>query len=35
MVARDFFHDPEVRRWLGNIEPAWTLGLLPVSRTPS
>ena len=25
MVARDFFHDPEVRRWLGKVEPAWTL----------
>jgi len=25
MVARDFFHDPEVRRWLGGVEPAWTL----------
>ena len=25
MVAEDFLHDPEVRQWLGGIEPAWTL----------
>ena len=25
MIARDSLHDPEVCRWLGNVEPAWTL----------
>ncbi len=39
MVARDFFHDPEVRRWLGNVEPAWTLldmeSLNALRREPS
>jgi hypothetical protein len=25
MVANDFLHDPEVRRWLGGVDPAWTL----------
>jgi hypothetical protein len=25
MVAEDFLRDPEVRQWLGRIEPAWTL----------
>jgi hypothetical protein len=24
-MARNFFHDPEVRRWLAGVEPAWTL----------
>jgi hypothetical protein len=39
MVARDFFHDPEVRRWLGGVEPAWTLldmeSLNALRREPS
>src|SRR3984893_989040 len=25
MVAEDFLQDPQVRQWLGGIEPAWTL----------
>src|SRR6476659_1659107 len=25
MVAEDFLQDPQVRRWLDGIEPAWTL----------
>ena len=25
MVATDFLHDPQVRKWLDGIEPAWTL----------
>ena len=25
MVTTDFLHDPEVRRWLDGVEPAWTL----------
>jgi hypothetical protein len=25
MVAADFLHDPQVRRWLDGVEPAWTL----------
>jgi hypothetical protein len=25
MVAEDFLRDPQVRQWLGGIEPAWTL----------
>jgi hypothetical protein len=39
MVARDFLHDPEVRRWLGGVEPAWTLldmeSLNALRREPS
>src|SRR5258706_557590 len=39
MIARDFLHDPEVRRWLGNVEPAWTLldmaSLNALRREPS
>ena len=25
MVATDFLHDPQVRKWLDGVEPAWTL----------
>jgi hypothetical protein len=25
MVAEDFLRDPQVRQWLGGVEPAWTL----------
>jgi hypothetical protein len=25
MVAEDFLQDPQVREWLGGVEPAWTL----------
>jgi hypothetical protein len=25
MVASDFLNDPDMRRWLGGVEPAWTL----------
>src|SRR5262245_7293906 len=25
MVAEDFLRDQQVRRWLGGVEPAWTL----------
>ena len=25
MVAEDFLRDQKVRRWLGGVEPAWTL----------
>jgi hypothetical protein len=25
MVARDFLQDPQVRKWLDGMEPAWTL----------
>ena len=25
MVARDFLQDPQVRKWLDGVEPAWTL----------
>jgi hypothetical protein len=25
MVAEDFLRDPQMRQWLGGIEPAWTL----------
>ncbi len=39
MVASDFLHDPEVRRWLGGAEPAWTLldmeSLNALRREPS
>ena len=39
MVARDFLHDPAVRRWLGGVEPAWTLleleSLNALRREPS
>jgi hypothetical protein len=39
MVARHFFHDPDVRRWLGRVEPAWTLldmeSLNALRREPS
>jgi hypothetical protein len=38
-VAKDFFHDPEVRRWLDGVEPAWTLldmeSLNALRREPS
>ena len=39
MVARDFLLDPEVHRWLGGVEPAWTLldmeSLNALRREPS
>ena len=39
MVAGDFLHDPEVRRWLGGVDPAWTLldmeSLNALRREPS
>src|SRR5262245_41832913 len=39
MVAPEFLHDPEVRRWLGGVEPAWTLldmeNLSALRREPS
>lgn len=39
MVASDFLHDPEARRWLGKVEPAWTLldmhSLNALRREPS
>ncbi len=39
MVAPNFLHDPEVRRWLGGVEPAWTLlkmeSLNALRREPS
>src|SRR5438477_12137293 len=39
MVASGFLHDPEVRRWLDGIEPAWTLlemeSLNALRREPS
>ena len=25
MVAEDFLQDPQVRKWLDGVEPAWTL----------
>jgi hypothetical protein len=25
MVAEDFLNDPQVRKWLDGVEPAWTL----------
>ena len=25
MVAGDFVQDPQIRRWLDGVEPAWTL----------
>jgi hypothetical protein len=25
MAATDFLHDPQVRKWLDGVEPAWTL----------
>src|SRR5258708_37431403 len=25
MVAEDFLQDPQVRKWLDRVEPAWTL----------
>ena len=25
MVATDFLNDPQVRKWLDGVEPAWTL----------
>jgi len=25
MIAEDFLQDPQVRRWLDGVEPAWTL----------
>src|ERR1700737_1576512 len=38
MVAMDFLHDPEVRRWLGGVDPAGTLldmgGLNALRRGP-
>ena len=39
MVATDFLSDPQVRRWLGGVEPAWTLltfdSLRELRREPS
>ncbi len=39
MVAGDFLHYPELRRWLGGLEPAWTLldmaSLNALRREPS
>ena len=39
MVSPAFLHDPEVRRWLGGVEPAWTLleleSLNALRREPS
>jgi hypothetical protein len=39
MVAPGFLHDPEVRRWLGGVDPAWTLldveSLNALRREPS
>src|ERR1700676_2566363 len=32
MVAADFLQDPQVRRWLDGIEPAWTLLTFDSSR---
>jgi hypothetical protein len=39
MVAADFLQDPQVRQWLGGVEPAWTLltfeGLRALREEPS
>jgi hypothetical protein len=39
MVAEDFLQDPQVRRWLDGVEPAWTLlsfgSLQALRREPS
>ena len=39
MVVEDFLRDPQVRRWLDGIEPAWTLltfdSLLALRQEPS
>jgi hypothetical protein len=39
MVAGDFLHDPQVRKWLDGVEPAWTLltfdSLQALRREPS
>jgi hypothetical protein len=39
MVAEDFLQDPQVRHWLGGVEPAWTLltfeSLRALRREPS
>ena len=39
MVSPAFLRDPEVRRWLGGVEPAWTLleleSLNALRREPS
>src|SRR5215203_4857691 len=39
MVAEDFLQDPQVRRWLDGVEPAWTLltfdSLRALRREPS
>ena len=39
MLAADFLQDPEVQRWLGGVEPAWTLltfeSLLALREEPS
>jgi hypothetical protein len=39
MVAEDFLRDPQVREWLGGVEPAWTLltfdGLRALRQAPS
>ena len=39
MVAEDFLRDPQVRQWLGGVEPAWTLltlgSLRALRREPS
>ena len=39
MVAEDFLQDPQVRKWLDGVEPAWTLltfdSLRPLRQEPS
>ena len=39
MVAADFLRDPQVRKWLDGVEPAWTLltfdSLQALRREPS
>jgi hypothetical protein len=39
MVAEDFLQDPQIRDWLGGVEPAWTLltfeSLQTLRREPS
>jgi hypothetical protein len=34
MVVEDFLQDPQVRRWLDGIEPAWTLLAFDSLRAP-
>jgi hypothetical protein len=39
MVAEDFVQDPQMRKWLDGVEPAWTLltfdSLLALRQEPS